>query len=57
MPTTVKHRFATFVLLSMVPVNGNLGATSEFAGVGVWVSPAPPSLMASPVPRAAVAAD
>lgn len=41
----------------MVPVNGNLGATSKFAGVEVWVSPTPPSLMASTVLRAAAVAE
>jgi hypothetical protein len=41
----------------MVPVNDNLGVTSKFAGVELWVSPAPASLMACPVPRAAVAAE
>ena len=46
-----------FALLSMIPVNGNLGATSVFAGLKVRVSITLPSLMASPVPRAAVAAE
>jgi len=41
----------------MIPVNGNLGATSVFAGLKVRVSTTLPSLMASPVPRAAVAAE
>ena len=57
MPTTMKHCSAIF-LVSMIPVNGNLDATSEFAAVDVWVvSPAPPSLVASNTVLRAAAAD